>query len=303
MRSGKDGAAPRSDADATHRDELLRAVESLATVDDLQPTEIEGLWTYRADAPTEPCVSDYRLSLCIAVQGTKRVQFGDEILEYGPHTCLLVALPLPLEARVVEASPEKPCLALVLDIDPSVVRETAGAMEEFGKLHASQRAVRQLAVEGPLLESILRMARAATSERDAHVLGESLKREVIYRILESDQGGLLRWLASRTSGAHRIERVIRFMDRNLKRRISVPELAELAHMSESSLYHAFKEVTSMSPLQYLKRIRLQKARALMVGSDRNASQAATAVGYKSVSQFSREFKALFGQPPSRVRSA
>jgi AraC-like DNA-binding protein len=116
-------------------------------------------------------------------------------------------------------------------------------------------------------------------------------------------GALLRSLASQTSGAHRVERVIRYMDRNLERRISIPEMAEVARMSESSLHHVFKDVTSMSPLQYLKRIRLQKARALMLGSDRNAGEAAMAVGYKSASQFSREFKALFGMPPSRLRTA
>jgi len=296
------GRGPNSDADGLRRQELLRAVEAIATDDDLQPTDIEGLWTYRADAPTEPSLSDYRLGLCVAVQGRKRVFFGGEALEYGPLTCLLVALPLPLEAQVVEASLDRPCLVLVLDIDPAIVRQTADTMAGTGKVQSPPQAVRQLAVEGPLLDSILRLACAATSERDAHVLGESLKREVVYRVLESDQGGLLRSLAAQTSGAHRIERVIRYMDRNLKRRVSVPEMAELAHMSESSLYHIFKDVTSMSPLQYLKRVRLQKARALMLGSDRNASEAAMAVGYRSISQFSREFKALFGMPPSHARS-
>lgn len=303
MRYGENGAAPRGDADGWRRRELLHAVEALATADDLQPTDIEGLWTYRAEALTDPSISDYRLGLCVAVQGRKRVYFGEEALEYGPLNCLLVALPLPLEAQVVEASADSPCLVLVLDIDPAMVRQTAATMGETAEFPSPPQAVRQLAVEGPLLDSILRLACAATSERDAHVLGESLKREVVYRVLESDQGGLLRSLAAQTSGAHRIERVIRYMDRNLQRRISVPEMAGLAHMSESSLYHIFKDVTSMSPLQYLKRVRLQKARALMLGSDRNASEAAMAVGYRSISQFSREFKALFGLPPSHVRSA
>jgi len=298
-----DPPTPALDEDGWRRRALVRAVEALAVGDDLQPTEIEGFWAYRAETTTEPSVSDYRLSLCVAVQGKKRVYFGDEEIEYSPMSCLLVGLPLPLQAQVVEASPERPCLAVVLDIDPSVVAETARALTEIRSLESSPQAVRRLPVEGPLLDSILRLARAAASESDAHVLGESLKREVIYRLLDTDQGGLLRSLALQTSGAHKVERVIRYMGRNLERPISIPEMADVAHMSESSLYHVFKDVTSMSPLQYLKRVRLQKARDLMLGSGRNAGEAALAVGYKSASQFSREFKALFGVPPSRARSA
>lgn len=291
------------DADAWRRRELLDAVEILATVDDVSATEVEGFWAYRASAPTQPCVSDYRLGLCVAVQGAKRVHFGDERIDYCPMNGLLVALPLPLRAQVLEASPERPCLAVVLEIDPALVARTASALPDVGATRTSPQAVRPLPITGPLLDSILRLAVAATSARDADVLGDSLKREVVFRLLETDQGDLLRSLASRTSNAHRVERVIRHLNRNLARPVAIADMARIAHMSESSFHRVFKEVTSMAPLQYLKRSRLQRARDLLLSEESNASEAALAVGYRSASQFSREFKALFGVPPSRARSA
>ncbi len=291
-----------TDSDAWRRRELFDAVGRLAIAEDVNPTEIEGFWAYRASAPTEPCVADYRLGLCIAVQGAKRVHFGDEQIDYCPMNGLLVALPLPLRAQVLEASPAKPCLAVVLEIDPALVVRTASALPDVPTPRAAPQAVRPLPITGRLLDSILRLAVASASERDADVFGDSLKHEVVFRLLETDQGELLRTLAFRTSSAHRVERVIRHLNRDIARPVTIADMARIAHMSESSFHRVFKEVTSMAPLQFLKRTRLQRARELLLSDESNAGEAARAVGYRSASQFSREFKAQFGVPPSRVGS-
>lgn len=287
-----------------HHPRLVRAIEALAPTDGLVPTTVEGFWAFRAEGPTAESLFEYKLSLCVAAQGRKRVQFGNEDVIYDPLTCLLVALPIPLYARVIEASRERPFLAVVLDIDLSTLTNIVLDLDECEALNSSQSAaVRRCPVTAEFLDSVLRLTRAAGDQSDAQILGDSLKREVVYRLVQSPQGGLLRTLAANSSQTQRIQQIIRFMRTNLEKRLTIREIAASGSMSESSLYHIFKEVTSLSPLQYLKRVRLEKAREMMMDEGVNAGEAAYAVGYNSTSQFSREFKSMFGSPPSRVRSS
>jgi len=289
------------DADTVATTRLLQAARRAASAPGLHATAMKGVWAFRADAPTRPAVFGYRLSLCVTLQGRKRIYFGAEEIDYGAMNCLLVGLQLPLHAQVVEATAEQPCLAFVMELSPAVVRATAQELDDLCACESGPAAVHQFPARGALLDSVLRVGQAALKPSDAQMLGESLKREVVYRLLKSEQGGLLRSLASTNSGTDRVARVIRHINKNLARRNTVAEMAAVAHMSESSLHHVFKQVTSLSPMQYLKRLRLHRARALMVDTELNASQAALEVGYNSASQFSREFKALFGFPPSHVR--
>lgn len=294
------GMSPSNAGADARRRFLLEQVGELARTPGIHTTRLEGLSAYRADEPTRPTVVEYRLSICFALQGRKRVHFGGEEIDYGGLNGLLVGLPLPLQAQVVEATPECPCLALVLEIEPSLVRETAEAMDRIRSRDARTPAVGLLPLAGDLLDVTARIARAAASESDAMVLGDALRRELVYRVLESAQGELLRSLATSSTGVHRIERVVRFLNENITERVTVAQMAAVAHMSESTLHQTFKDVTTMSPLQYLKRMRLQTARSLMLDASFSANEAAHEVGYRSASQFSREFKALYGVPPSRA---
>ena len=291
-----------SDHSRERHAELVESVVALTPSEGLRDSSVPGFRAFRSDSTTDQDLAEYPLSLCVAVQGRKRVQVGDETYVYEPLTCLLVALPLPLYAQIVEASPENPFLAVVLEIDTPLLAELELSLDPLGELPPEHEAVRLMPVEGELLDSLTRLCRASADPIDGKILGTPLKREVIYRLLQSEHGGLLRSLAARDSRTRRVQSSIQFIRQNFEKRLSVQDIAAAAHMSESTFFEAFKHATSLSPLQYLKRYRLQKARDLLLAGRVNASQAALAVGYQSPSQFSREFKSAFGAPPSQLRA-
>jgi len=148
--------------------------------------------------------------------------------------------------------------------------------------------------------ALIRLLRLLSNPTDLRILGSSIVREILYRVLQGEQGGQLRHLVLRDSGSHRIATLVRFLNENYSERLTIADTARAASMSNSTLHHRFREVTSMSPLQYLKKIRLHHARTMMVDRGLNATEAGLQVGYGSASQFSREFKRLFGYPPGQV---
>ena len=151
-----------------------------------------------------------------------------------------------------------------------------------------------------LQDALIRLFRLLANPTDLRILGPSIVREILYRVLQSEQGGQLRHLVLRDSSSHRIASITRFLNENFSERFSIDDIARVAGMSTSALHHKFREVTSMSPLQYLKKIRLHNARTLMVARGLNAGEAGFQVGYTNPSQFSREFKRLFGIPPGQL---
>ncbi len=294
----------RDQATRTSMVELVSVIGRLADVEGLSPTAWPELIVARAHQPMRRQQVAYKPCLCFIAQGRKRAYFGDRVVNYDPDNFLLVSLPLLIEAEIVEATVERPFLALVLEIDTAVVSQLILDLEEAESRasagHREQPTMTTSRTSASIIQSATRLLRVIEDPVDRRVLGPAAVRELLYRVLSGEQGDALRALALRDSSTHRISRVLRFLEEHHGERLDIASIARAAGMSESTLHHTFKRVTSLSPIQYLKKVRLHRARLMLVNSGLNAGEAAFRVGYDSPSQFSREFKRLFGIPPSRA---
>jgi AraC-like DNA-binding protein len=249
----------------------------------------------RAPVVTQPCI-------CIVAQGSKRAYHGGEVYSYDPYHYLVLSVPLPIEGQIVEASPDKPYLALRLAVDPLMLGELLFDMGEGGAGEVNRRARRGIFVsrlDERLLGSVVRLLRALDHPLDPIILGRELLRETLYHVLTGEQGDLLRAVAVANSRAHRLAGVLRYLQAHYEEPLDVGTLAREAAMSPTTLHHQFRAMTATSPVQYLKTIRLHQALRLMLHDGFGAAEAAYRVGYGSPSQFSREFKRLFGASPRR----
>ncbi|MGF6151770.1 AraC family transcriptional regulator N-terminal domain-containing protein [Pseudomonas fluorescens] len=239
-------------------------------------------------------------ALCIMAQGRKEVRLADDVFNYDPLNYLVVSVSMPLSGRVVDVSPDKPILALRLDIDPT---EITALIADAGPIGVPTRpAGRGLYVEQldqPMLDAVLRLARLLDTPKDIAMLAPLIRREILYRLLRSQQGHRLYEIAVANSQSHRIGQAIKWLNGNYEQPLRIDELAREVNLSVSTLHHRFKAMTAMSPLQYQKQLRLQEARRLMLAEGIDASAAGYRVGYESPSQFSREYSRLFGAPPLR----
>jgi AraC-like DNA-binding protein len=299
---------------------LAFAVERQAAADGAYDTAVPALRLSRFSAPSDLVALVYEPSLCVVAQGAKEVLLADETYRLDPAQSLLVSVDLPVAARVVEASPGRPYLAVRLALDPAVVGELladgttapltlpsppsdGGEGRVRGLLGPPTRAIAVTAVEPPLLDAVTRLVALLDSPQDIGLLAPLVLREITYRVLNGPQGSRLRQIASAGAPAQRIARAIRWLKDHFADPLRVEWLARQVRMSPSAFHLHFKGVTAMSPLQYQKRLRLQEARRLMLGEGLDAAEAAFRVGYESPSQFSREYRRMFGAPPRQSVAA
>ncbi len=278
--------------------ELAAIIERYCGGDGLYATAIAGLAFYRTSSASGPVCGVYKSVLAVVAQGAKRVALADETYEYDGNRYLVTSVDLPVMGQVTEASPEQPFLCLVLDLDARKIGELIGDMALSRQ--PAETVARGMAVApltGEILDPVLRLARLIESPRDIPVLAPLIERELLYRLLTGEQGERLRNIVVAGSHGHRIARAIDWLKANYDQPLSIDALAGAVNMSKSSLHHHFKALTAMSPLQYQKQIRLQEARRLLLTESLDASVAARRVGYDSPSQFSREYRRLFGMPP------
>jgi AraC-like DNA-binding protein len=263
-------------------------------------TPVPGLTFYRHNKPTEPKPGLAEPSICLIAQGAKRIHLADEIFDYDVHRYLLASVYLPSSYQVISASPEEPYLGLVLKFD---MRELSRLMIDSNLPAPRNRAIDRCMSTGevtlPLLSAFQRIVALIDEPEDIPILAPMLHREILYRLLVGDQGDRLRHIASNGSRSHRVARAIEWLKTHFAQQLRVDELAGIANMSASSFHSHFRAMTSLSPLQYQKHLRLQEARRLMLAEDLDATRAAFEVGYESSSQFSREYSRLFGAPPLR----
>jgi AraC-like DNA-binding protein len=213
---------------------------------------------------------------------------------------LIASFDIPASSEVVEASPHRPCLGLLLKLDLRMMAElVAQTRLPPPKDRSVAKGMALGTVTPSLLESFKRLTDLLDEPEAIEVLAPLVKREIHYRLLTSDQAGRLRQLASVGSQSHLVARAIEWLKTNYASPLRVEDLAERVHMSASSLHHHFRQLTAMSPLQYQKWLRLNEAKRLMLNDGRDAASAAFEVGYESPSQFSREYARLFGAPPKR----
>ena len=305
-RAFRDDAADRTLEQ--RRIELAALIERYARADGTHATAFEPLVLYRASTPSEPIHSTYEPALCIVAQGSKQVLLADELYRYDPANFLLVSVDLPIVGQVVDASTHTPYLGLRLGLDPGQI----GALIVEADLPApgSRGSGRALAVgrlDAALVDAVVRLLGLLETPEHLRMLAPPIVREILYRLLVGDQGDRLRHLARGNGQTQRIGKAIDLLKRRFAEPLRIDDLASAANMSASGLHHHFKAVTAMSPLQYQKHLRLQEARRLMLGEDLDAATAGFRVGYESPSQFSREYRRLFGAPPlrdiTRLRSA
>jgi AraC-like DNA-binding protein len=276
--------------------------------DGFHPTAIEALEFQRVSSASTLCGVCNPI-LGILLQGKKEALLGEERYQYGASQYLVVSVDLPLTAFVVEATPEKPYLGFKLSLDPKLLCDLISAQPTEIKRH-KENSVRGLFVntaDEALLDNALRLTKLLDTPQDIAILAPLIIREIHYRLLRGEQAESVRQIATLGSQMHRIAQVIQFIKTNFTLTLRVEHLAEQANMSPSSFHDHFKGVTSMTPLQYQKQLRLLEARRLMLAEDSDAAKAAYQVGYESPSQFSREYSRFFGAPPfrdiQRLRSA
>ncbi|MDC7684646.1 AraC family transcriptional regulator [Asticcacaulis sp. BYS171W] len=284
-------------------------MESLSRLSDILMAHTPGSGTFdtawprlfliRSDQPTEPMPTHYVAAACVMVQGAKQVLVGDRLYAYRGGQYLTVSVDVPATGQVTLASPDKPYLCLMLTLDAALLGDLILGLEAPPSGEALEASLRVDEVDERLADACLRLAALLDRPRDLAVLGPLVEREILYLLLQGEQGRRLRQIATADGRLTRVTRAIRWLKDNYSRPFRMAALTEAASMSASSLHAHFKAVTLMSPLQYHKQLRLQEARQLIFMQGMDAADAGHSVGYDSPSQFSREYKRLFGAPPIR----
>ncbi|TCP29339.1 AraC family transcriptional regulator [Sphingomonas sp. BK235] len=250
----------------------------------------------RADAPSTPTPAVYEASLCIIAQGSKRVSIGEHSVIYDAAHYLLVSVDLPLVGHVLVASPERPYLCCKIDLDFAMLADLM-ASEGGGVARTDLPVLGVYPGDPDLIDAACRLVGLLDRPDTIRALAPLIEREIIYRLLTGPHGPMLRHVATAGSHLNQVSRAIAAIRRRFDAPIRIDDVAAEAGMSSSSLHAHFKAITSMTPLEYQKQLRLQEARRLMLAEGATASTAGFAVGYDSPSQFSREYRRLFGAPP------
>ena len=243
----------------------------------------------------------YRCALCVVAQGSKRVHVGEHVYTYDPTHYLVCTLTVPAESEIF-VDQQRPLLSMVLELDMrrigKLIADTVDDLEPTPM--GASGAMCDAAVDRPMARALLRLAEAAQNDAEWRVLGKGAMREVDYRALTGPAGHMLRERVARIGTIEPVARAVQFIEEHLAEPLDVTTIAKAAAVSSSGLHARFKEVTAQSPMQYVKRLRLEHARR-HIASGESVTNAAFRVGYASASQFSRDFRRQFGVPPSKVR--
>ena len=283
--------------DTTLLDAVRRFADAHADADGVARTLIPGLVAIRQAGRTELSYQIQRPLACLVLQGSKHVAMGAQSFTFEAGDSLLVMADVPTSSQVTRASAAAPYYSLVLDLDPAVIAALATEMAAVEE--ADDRPVRGEATDNHVLDAALRLVRLLDRPASIPVLQDALIREFHYWLLLGRHGAAIRRLGLPDSHVRRVARAVAVLRRDYARRLPVEELAALAGMSPSSFHHHFRAVTSLTPRQFQKQLRLIEARRLMLAEGASASHAAHSVGYESVQQFTREYGRMFGLPPVR----
>ncbi|WP_213805241.1 AraC family transcriptional regulator [Granulicella sp. dw_53] len=263
-------------------------------------TAIEGVTILRSDHEKRPAYLIFKPALCVVVQGAKWAIFGDRRFDYRAGQALLVSLEMPAFGRVAEASPQEPYLGLIIEFDIPILREVMDELETLPQPpdHVG-RGVCVTDFNGPLADCALRMVRLLETPKAIRLLYPAIMREICYWLLTGPHGGEVMKLTLASGHTKRVISAIHALRDRFAEAVRIEELARIAQMSPSAFHRQFKAITSMTPLQYQKQLRLLEAKRLMVSNAVNVETAAFQVGYESPSQFSREYSRMFGVSPRR----
>ena len=260
-------------------------------------TAIAGLTLMRSETVMSvPVQVIYTPMVCVIAQGKKQVILAGETFEYDSSKYLISSVDLPVSGMISEATPNHQYIALSLALDIEVLSTLL--LEMPSELQGSiPRALGVTSITAELLDAFVRLLRLLQQPLQIPLLAPLIKREILVRLLTGEHADMLRQIALRNSQTQQVVRAINWIRQNFAKPFSILELAQVSSMSSPTLHRHFKAVTGMSPLQYQKQIRVQEARRILVSQQEDAAAVGFFVGYKSPSQFSREYSRLFGAPP------
>jgi len=267
-------------------------------------TPIEGVAILRSNHPKPPSHMISKPALCVVAQGAKWATFGGNQLVYRAGQALLIGVEAPSIGRVVEASPGEPCLVLAFELDLAIMRSVADELDAPPSPgEGASAGIFVTDFDGPLADCALRLARLLDTPKAVPVLYPLILREICYWLLTGPHGADVARLTLTSSPSQRVIGAMHSLRSRFRETVRIEELAEIAQMSTSAFHRQFKTLTSLTPLQYQKQLRLLEARRLMISCAANVETASFEVGYESASQFSREYARMFGQPPKRDATA
>ena len=262
---------------------------------------VPGVQVFRASHAHKELVHGlYRTALCIVAQGAKRVFLGQEAFDYDGSRMLVASVDVPVAAQITKASPAEPFLGLKLELDPGRIADLLTRVYPHGLPRIQkERAVYISQADPDILEAAARLLALADKPDEVDLLAPLVKDEILIRLLRSPVGARVALIGQEESRLQRVSKAVSWVQANFDQPLDVERLAGLVHMSPSSFHQHFRAVTSMSPLQFQKALRLQEARRLMLSRMMDAGSAGRQVGYLSASQFTREYGRYFGNAPTR----
>jgi AraC-like DNA-binding protein len=280
---------------------LVSLAQALAPYDGTFDLRLGGAHVSRAARPDQPFHhAVQRPALCLVAQGAKRVLLGQEVFEYDASRMLVYSVDLPIAAQVTQASVERPYLGLRIDLEPERVAGLTAKVYPHGLPDRQEgRAVFVDQADPPILDAVARLLELASRPGEAELLAPLVLDEILIRLLRSPLGPRVALAGQAESRTHRVSKAVAWVRTNYDQPLDVERLARLVNMSPSSFHQHFKSVTSLSPLQYQKALRLQEARRLMLLTRLDAGMAGLRVGYQSASQFTREYGRYFGSAPTK----
>ncbi|NYJ13831.1 AraC-like DNA-binding protein [Rhizobium leguminosarum] len=259
--------------------------------------DVPGLLVIRKTCPSAFEASIYSPVFCLVLQGAKETSVGNQSASVAAGEMLLVSHELPVETRVTHASPVSPYLAVFVSIDVGLARSLLDQAGPNGMGAGNGRSLDTAVADAPLIEALARYLLLPANSLEAEIIAPMIQREIHFRLLMAPVGAMLRNLLSPGGHASRVAKAIKTIRENFRESLALSVLANSVGMSQSSFHSNFKSVTGTTPLQYQKDLRLISARQLLAEGTHSVTSAALAVGYESISQFSREYSRKFGASP------
>ena len=282
-----------------YRNELISLIKENSSTEGLILTNISSLKFYTTTQISEFVSIIYEPSLCIAIQGSKAVGFGDEMYSYSSEKYLIVSTHIPANVRIEEASKEKPYYSIIINFTLEqiydVIKELNDDLQE-SKNKILQKSLCFDVLDDSLLEPLFRLLKLSQRKDNVEFLSNLILKEIIYILLQRNSDFFKQYVLEGNI-ANQIVKAITEIKDNFSQSINMKNLSKNIGMSESSLYNNFKKITTMSPLQFQKKIRLEEAKQMLINQNLDAAQVAFEVGYESPSQFNREYSRMFGMSP------
>ncbi len=280
----------------------VQLMSNLATDEGVNNTDLPGVTIFKASTYRSREPLCYQKGLLFVGQGSKNVYLNGQVYEYNKENYLVSCLPLPAECET-KAQEGKPVLIMAIALDLAIISGLISQINEHETFPIRPKKENRLGLSiAPMTtdikDCIHRLLICLQSPLESKVIGRSLLKELVFRVLCQESAAPLYELITQNSKLSRVDRALRLIHTNYHETISVDNLANLVNMSPSVFHRTFKEVTASSPIQYIKKIRLDKAKSLLINENLQISEAAVKVGYESSSQFSREFKRYFGNSPT-----